>query len=104
MTMVYNYSRGNISKNLSKKEKSIKRRFSLTLSSVHFHHTLVYDEKGDPSYPSDKWIGFRKHLCNNPMVEVKTAELASLSSYREVTRMLKEWTAFQPSHRLLEKW
>src|SRR5699024_10600262 len=58
----------------------------------------MYDDKGDPRYPLDEWLGFRKRQRQSPLVEVKVAELASKSDYRESARILKEWTAVDISH------
>src|SRR5699024_2045037 len=56
------------------------------------------DEKRNPRYPLDEWLGFRKRQRQSPLVEVKVAELASKSDYRESARILKEWTAVDISH------
>lgn len=69
-----------------------------TFGEVRFRRTLMYDQKGNPRYPLDDWLGFRKYQRHSPLVEVKVAELASRSDYRETARMLKEWTAVDISH------
>jgi len=56
------------------------------------------DEKGNPHYPFDEWIGLRKSQRYSPLVEVKTAELVSESTYRAASRTLKEWTPVTMSH------
>lgn len=58
----------------------------------------MYDVKGNPRYPLDEWLGLRKRQRQSPLVEVKVAELASKSDYRESARILKEWTAVDISH------
>src|SRR5690625_7816819 len=58
----------------------------------------MYDENGDPYYPLDSWLGFRKRQRYSPLVEIKVAELASNSTYRESSRILSEWTAVDISH------
>lgn len=69
-----------------------------TFGEVRFKRTLMQDEEGNPRYPLDEWLGFRKHQRHSPLVEVKVAELASKSDYRESARILKEWTAVDISH------
>src|SRR5699024_5856275 len=56
------------------------------------------DDKGNPRYPLDEWLGLRKRQLQSPLVEVKVAELANKSDYRESARILKEWTAVDLSH------
>src|SRR5690625_2374730 len=58
----------------------------------------MYDENGEPHYPLDSWLGFRKKQYYSPLVESKVAELASDSTYRESSRILREWTAVDISH------
>lgn len=65
---------------------------------VRFERTLMHDEKGNPRYPLDEWLGLRKYQRHSPLVEVKVAELASEHPYREAARTLKEWTAVEMSH------
>ncbi|MGY0695049.1 ISLre2 family transposase, partial [Virgibacillus sp. FSP13] len=74
------------------------KTIQFTFGSVRFRHTLMSDEKGDSSYPFDEWMGFRKHQRLSPLVEVKVAELASESTYRESARILSEWTPVTISH------
>lgn len=69
-----------------------------TFGEARFRRTLMHDEQGNPRYPLDEWLGFRKYQRHSPLVEVKVAELASKSDYRETARMLKEWTAVHISH------
>lgn len=74
------------------------KTIQFTFGSVCFCHTLMGDEKGDSHYPFDEWLGIRKSQRHSPLVEVKVAELASQSTYRETARVLKEWTAVNLSH------
>ena len=74
------------------------KTIQFTFGSVRFRHTLMGDEKGDAHYPFDEWMGLRKYQRYSPLVEVKVAELASESTYRESARILKEWTAVHISH------
>lgn len=69
-----------------------------TFGSVTFRHTSMRDGKGNCRHPFDKWLGLRKHQRHSPLVEVKVAEMASETDYREVARVLKEWTAVHLSH------
>lgn len=66
--------------------------------SVQFKHTLMGDDGGQSRYPFDEWLGIRKYQRYSPLVEVKVAEMASESTYREVARVLKEWTPVHISH------
>src|SRR5690606_29659850 len=59
----------------------------------------MYDKKGNPRYPLDEFLGFRKRQRYSPLVEVKVAEMASKSDYRESSRILKEWTAVDMAHK-----
>ncbi|WP_153011961.1 UPF0236 family transposase-like protein [Tepidibacillus decaturensis] len=43
-------------------------------------------------------MGIQKNQRYSPFVEVKVAELASENTYRESSRILKEWTAVEMSH------
>lgn len=56
------------------------------------------DEENKSNYPFDEWLGIRKYQRYSPLVEVKVAELASESTYRETARVLKEWTAVTVNH------
>ncbi|AXI38217.1 hypothetical protein CX649_00270 [Bacillaceae bacterium ZC4] len=69
-----------------------------TFGAVRFQRTLMKDERGEYRYPFDEWRGLRKSQRYSPLVEVKVAELAAESTYRETARVLKEWTAVQLSH------
>lgn len=79
-------------------ERNDLREIQFTFGSVSFTHTLMHDEQGNPHYPFDEWMGLKKHHRRSPLVEVKVAEMASESTYREVARTLKEWTAVNISH------
>lgn len=74
------------------------RSIQFTFGNVHFKRTLMYDENDKPHYPLDDWLGIRKYQRYSPLVELKVAELASESTYREVARILEEWTAVQMTH------
>jgi hypothetical protein len=65
---------------------------------VSFKRTLMVDQNGVNHYPLDEWLGVRKYQRYSPLVEVKVAELAGESTYRETARILKEWTAVDLSH------
>lgn len=43
----------------------------------------MYDLAGKAHYPFDEWMGFKKYQRRSPFVEVKVAEMASESTYRE---------------------
>lgn len=74
------------------------KRIQFIFGDVRFRRTLMYDDNGNPRYPLDEWLGLRKRQRQSPLVEVKVAELASKSDYRESARILKEWTAVEISH------
>lgn len=74
------------------------KTIQFTFGAVRFQHTLMHDHNGEPHYPFDEWMKFRKRQRYSPLVEVKTAELASESTYRASAQMLAEWTAVTMSH------
>src|SRR5690606_13684982 len=67
-------------------ERSYEKGIQFIFGDVRYKRTLMYDEKGNPRYPLDEWLGFRKRQRHSPLVEVKVAELASKSDYRESAR------------------
>ena len=81
-----------------KVERNDEKGIQFIFGEVRYNRTLMHDENGDPRYPLDEWLGFRKRQRYSPLVEVKVAELASKSDYRESARILKEWTAVDISH------
>ena len=81
-----------------KVERNDQKGIQFVFGDVRFRRTLMYDDKGNPRYPLDEWLGLRKHQRYSPLVEVKVAEMASKSDYRETERVLKEWTAVDLSH------
>src|SRR5690625_5536333 len=74
------------------------KNIQFSFGNVRYRRTLMYDENGEPHYPLDSWLGFRKKQYYSPLVEIKVAELASDSTYRESSRILREWTAVNISH------
>jgi len=74
------------------------REVQFTFGWVEFTHTLMHDQQGNAHYPFDEWMGLKKYHRRSPFVEVKVAEMASESTYRETARTLKEWTAVDISH------
>src|SRR5690625_4489134 len=81
-----------------KVERNDSKGIQFIFGDVQYHRTLMYDDKGNPRYPLDEWLGLRKRQRQSPLVEVKVAELASKSDYRESARILREWTAVDMSH------
>lgn len=79
-------------------ERYDEREIQFTFGCVRFTHTLMHDCDGNAHYPFDEWMGFKKYDRRSPFVEVKVAEMASESTYRETARVLKEWTAVDISH------
>ncbi len=79
-------------------ERSDEREIQFTFGVVRFTHTLMYDSEGTPHYPFDEWIGFKAYDRRSPFVDVKVAEMAAETTYREVARILNEWTAVSISH------
>jgi len=79
-------------------ERNDEREIQFTFGAVRFTHTLMYDLEGNAHYPFDEWIGFKKYQRRSPFVEVKVAEMAAESTYRETAHILKEWTAVDISH------
>ena len=81
-----------------KVERNDYKDIQFTFGNVRYRRTLMYDDNGEPHYPLDSWLGFRKRQRYSPLVEIKVAELASNSTYRESSRILNEWTAVDISH------
>ena len=79
-------------------ERNDEREIQFTFGVVRFTHTLMYDLEGNAHYPFDEWAGFEKYQRRSPFVELKVAEMAAESTYRETARVLKEWTAVDMSH------
>lgn len=79
-------------------ERNDKKTVQFMFGAVQYERTLMYDENQKPHYPLDDFLGIIKHQRYSPLVEVKVAELASESTYRETSRILSEWTAVQMSH------
>jgi len=79
-------------------ERSDEREIQFTFGVVRFSHTLMYDSEGKSHYPFDEWIGFKAYDRRSPFVDVKVAEMAAETTFREVARILKEWTAVSISH------
>ncbi|MCR1836127.1 ISLre2 family transposase [Oceanobacillus caeni] len=79
-------------------EREDEKTIQFIFGAVRFTHTLMHDINGKAHYPFDEWVGFRKYQRHSPLVEVKVAELASESTYRETARILSEWTAVNLSH------
>jgi len=69
-----------------------------SFGTVCFRHTLMVDQKGKNHYFLDEWLGIRKSERMSPLVEVKVAELASQSTYRETAKTLREWAPVNISH------
>ena len=81
-----------------KVERNDGKSIQFIFGNVRFNRTLMYDDQNNPRYPLDEWLGLRKRQKQSPLVEIKVAESASKSDYREVERTLKEWTAVDISH------
>lgn len=80
-------------------ERNDSRTIEFSFGSVTYNRTLFKDSNQNKSiYLLDKWLGFHKHHKYSPLVELKVAELASESTYRESARTLNEWTAVSMSH------
>src|SRR5699024_12377855 len=70
-----------------------------SFGAVTYQRTLFKDVHDNKSiYLLDKWLGFRKYQRYSPLVEVRVAELASESNYRESASILSEWTPVSMSH------
>src|SRR5699024_12297175 len=81
-----------------KVERNDGKSIQFIFGNVRFNRTLMYDDQNNPRYPLDEWLGLRKRQKQSPLVEIKVAESASKSDYREVERTIKEWTAVDISH------
>lgn len=81
-----------------KVERDDQKTILFSFGPVTFKRTLMYDENSEARYPLDEWLGIKKYQRRSPFVNVKVAEMASESDYREVARVLSEWTAVNISH------
>src|SRR5690625_2899924 len=79
-------------------ERCDEKALQFTVGHGRYRRTLMYHQEAQAHYPLDHWLGFRKHQRYSALVEIKVAELASESTYRESSRILKEWTAVDISH------
>src|SRR5690625_2071393 len=84
-------------------ERNDEKNIQFIFGNVRYRRTLMYDDNEKPHYPFDSWLGFRKNQRYSPLVEIKVAELSSESTYRESSRILKEWTAVDISHTTVGK-
>src|SRR5699024_11994498 len=69
-----------------KVERNDGKSIQFIFGNVRFNRTLMYDDQNNPRYPLDEWLGLRKRQKQSPLVEIKVAESASKSDYREVER------------------
>src|SRR5699024_12192476 len=80
-------------------ERKDSRTIQFSFGAVTYQRTLFKDVHDNKSiYLLDKWLGFRKYKRYSLLVEVRVAELASESNYRESARILSEWTHVYMSH------
>src|SRR5699024_11759377 len=85
-------------------ERNDSRTIQFSFGAVTYQRTLFKDVHDNKSiYLLDKWLGFRKYQRYSPLVEVRVAELASESSYRESARILSEWRPVYMSHTTVGK-
>src|SRR5690625_6671246 len=72
-------------------EHNYSRTIQFSLGALTYQRTLFKDVHDNKSiYLLDKWLGFRKYQRYSPLVEVRVAELASESNYRESARILRD--------------
>src|SRR5699024_2585394 len=85
-------------------ERNDSRTVQFLFGAITYQRTLFKDVHDNKSmYLLDKWLGFRKYQRYSPLVEVRVAELASESNYRESARILSEWTPVSMSHTTVGK-
>src|SRR5699024_4108357 len=85
-------------------QRNDSRTIQFSFGAVTYQRTLFKDVHDNKSiYLLDKWLGFRKYQRYSPLVEVRVAELASESNYRESARILSEWTPVFMSHTTVGK-
>lgn len=76
-----------------------KRTIDFSFGAVTYYRTsFKHKQTNENFYPLDNLLGIRPNQRYSPFVEVKAAELASESDYREVARILEEWTPVTISH------
>src|SRR5699024_11311167 len=69
-------------------ERNDSRTIQFSFGAVTYQRTLFkYVNDNKSIYLLDKWLGFRKYQRYSPLVEVRVAELASESNYRESARI-----------------
>ncbi|SFQ43443.1 ISLre2 family transposase [Salibacterium halotolerans] len=74
------------------------RTVQFLFGPVAYSRTLMTDREGISHYPLDEHLSIQPNQRYSPLVEVKTAEMTAESTYREVERVLKEWTPVSLSH------
>ena len=85
-------------------ERNDSRTIQFSFGAVTYRRTLVKNRnQKETFYPLDKWLGFCKYQRYSPLVELRVAELASESDYRESARVLSEWTPVTMSHTTVGK-
>src|SRR5699024_9630861 len=85
-------------------ERNDSRTIQFSFGAVTYQRTLFKDVHDNKSiYLLDKWLGFRKYQRYSPLVEVRVAELAIESNYRESARILSEWIPVSMSHTTVGK-
>lgn len=78
--------------------RSDNKTVNFTFGPVTFKHTSMRDKRGVCRFPLDECLGIAKYQRYSALVEVKVAEMASETDYRETARVINEWTALGISH------
>lgn len=84
-------------------ERKDKRTVTFLFGEVTINRTLMCHKIKKSEYPLDKLLGLRTRQRYSPLVEVKIAEAASEATYREVARLMREWTGVGVSHSTVGK-
>lgn len=79
-------------------ERKDERTVNFLFGEVRFTRTLMCHKSKKSIYPLDNLLGLRTRQRYSPLVEVKIAEAASEATYREVARLMDEWTGVSVSH------
>lgn len=79
-------------------ERNDWRTVQFIFGPIRYQRTLMVDPEGSTSYPLDKYLGVRKYRRYSPLVELKTAETASMATYRDAAQFINEWTPVKLTH------
>lgn len=74
------------------------RTVQFVFGEIRYRRTLMNDTEGNNHYPLDEYLGIKKYRRYSPFVELKTAETASVATYRDTAHFINEWTPVELRH------